>query len=88
MCVSQDGEFIASGGSYRYIYVFNAKTKEEVGCYPYHKSAILFMQFNAKGDRLVSTSTDNNVMIVNLENKTKKIIMSKIIFDLFYNFRA
>jgi len=33
---SQDGKFFASGDAYRYIYVFNSETKEEVGCYPYH----------------------------------------------------
>ena len=44
MCTSNDGKLVATGDNYRYIYVFNTESKEEVGCYPYHKSAIIFME--------------------------------------------
>ena len=77
MCCSNDGKLIASGDHYRYIYVFNAETKEEIGCFPNHKSAILYLAFSANGKLLVSTSTDNSVMVSDIEAKTKKVIMSK-----------
>ena len=35
---SKDGKLVASGDSYRYIYVFNCETKQEVACFPYHTS--------------------------------------------------
>lgn len=43
---SKDGRFVASGDSYRYIYVFNAETKEETHCFTYHTARILSLDFN------------------------------------------
>jgi len=46
MAQSKDGKLVASGDSYRYIYIFNAETKEEVNCFPYHTSKIIGLEFN------------------------------------------
>jgi hypothetical protein len=46
MKTSRDGKHVASGDTYRYIYVFNAETKEEVGCFTYHTAKIIHLDFN------------------------------------------
>lgn len=47
--VSRDGKLIATGDSYRYIYVFDTETKEEKAVFTYHSSKILEMNFNKEG---------------------------------------
>ena len=76
MSVSRDGKLVASGDTYRYIYVFNAETKEEVGCYPFHTAKINHLDFNKDATLLLTTSIDTNVGVVSLASKTKKIITS------------
>ena len=77
MAVSKLGKLVASGDGYRYIYVFNAETKEEVGCYAYHTSKIIHLEFNSDASMLVTSSLDLNVGIINIGAKTKKVISSK-----------
>lgn len=51
---SPDGRLVASGDAYRYIYVFNAETKEQVGCYAYHTARITGLQFNKDASLLLT----------------------------------
>ncbi len=74
MNVSKDGRFVASGDSYRYIYVFNAETKEETNCFAYHTSRILHLDFNQDSTLLLTASLDLNVGVANLVDKSKKVI--------------
>ena len=74
MKASKDGKLVASGDSYRYIYVFNAETKEEVGCYTYHTARVTSLDFNKDGTQLVTTSLDLSVGVAKLTEKTKKVI--------------
>jgi len=74
---SGDGKLVASGDNYRYIYVFNSETKEEVGCYPYHTSKIMHLDFSSDAKFLLTTSTDLNAGVIDIAAKTKKVIQSK-----------
>jgi WD40 repeat protein len=74
MANSQDGKLIASGDSYRYIYVFNTETKEEVGCFPYHTSKVIGLNFNRAGTLLLTVGLDLTVGVANLADKTKKVV--------------
>ena len=74
MAASSDGKFVASGDTYRYIYVFNSETKEEVGCFPYHTSRIIGLDFNKSSSLLLTVGLDLTVGIANLADKTKKVI--------------
>lgn len=46
MRASRDGKVVASGDVYRYIYVFNAESRVEVGCFAYHTTKITQLEFN------------------------------------------
>ena len=81
MAVSRDGKYVATGDTYRYIYVFNTETKAEVACFPYHTSQINHLEFNKDGTLLLTSSLDRNVGVADVTNKTKKIINSKSYFD-------
>jgi WD40 repeat protein len=74
MKTSRDGKLVASGDNYRYIYVFNAETKDEVGCFTYHTARIISLDFNHDSSALVTASLDLNVGVARLGDKTKKII--------------
>lgn len=74
MTSSKDGKLIASGDGYRYIYVFNAETKEEVGCFPYHAAKIIGLDFNKSSTHLLTVGLDLTVGVANLADKTKKVI--------------
>lgn len=75
MTVSKDGKLIASGDGYRYIYVFNTETKEETGCFAYHQSKILGLDFNQSSTHLLTTGLDLTVGVANLADKTKKLVL-------------
>jgi WD40 repeat protein len=72
--VSQDGKLIASGDSYRYIYVFDSETKQEVGCYPYHQAKIIGLDFSKDSSKLLTTGLDLTVGIADLATKSYKVI--------------
>lgn len=74
MTTSIDGTQVASGDAYRYIYVFKTDTKEESGCFAYHTSKIIGLNFNREGTLLLTAGLDLNVSVANLADKTKKII--------------
>jgi WD40 repeat protein len=76
MKTSRDGKLIASGDSYRYIYVFDTETRTEVGCYPYHSAKIIHLDFNKEGTLLLTASLDLGVGVANLSDKTKKVLHS------------
>jgi len=65
---------MATGDAYRYIYVFNAETRQETHCFTYHSAKIIELNFNNDATYLLTSSLDNNVGIANLSDKTKKII--------------
>lgn len=81
MTASKDGKLIATGDSYRYIYVFNVESKDEIACFPYHTSHINHLDFNGDGSLLLTSSLDRNVGVASIETKTKKIINSKSILN-------
>ena len=66
---SPDGQFIASGDSYRYIYVFNAQTKVEVGCYAYHTARISGLEFYKDNSLLLTMGLDLTVGDINMTTK-------------------
>lgn len=66
---SPDGQLVASGDSYRYIYVFNAQSKEEVGCYAYHTARITGLEFNKDNSLLLTMGLDLTVGVVNMATK-------------------
>lgn len=74
MKVSRDGKFVASGDSYRYIYIFNAETKEKVGCFTYHTAKIISLDFSKDSSLLLTASLDLSVGVANSNDKTKKVI--------------
>lgn len=74
MTTSVDGKLVASGDSYRYIYVFNSETKEEVGCFPYHSAKVLSLDFSRDSQLLLTTCADFNMGVANLSNKSKIVI--------------
>ena len=74
MKVSRDGRFVASGDTYRYIYVFNSETKEEVACFAYHTSRIIGLDFNSASTHLLTVGLDLTVGVANLADKTKKVV--------------
>ena len=82
MTVSRDGKLIASGDTYRYIYVFDTESKAEIGCYAYHTSKITHLNFSKDSTLLVTGAIDLNVGIVTLATKAKKIIESKSYYTL------
>jgi WD40 repeat protein len=71
---SVDGKLVASGDAYRYIYVFDAETKQEVGCYPYHQAKILGLDFNKDSTKLLTTGLDLTVGVVDLSTKSHKTV--------------
>lgn len=73
MTTSRDGKLVASGDAYRYIFVFDAETQQEVGCYPHHTSKVLHLNFSKDCAHLVTTGLDLSVGVVNLQDKTKKL---------------
>jgi WD40 repeat protein len=74
MKTSRDGNFVASGDAYRYIYVFNSETKAETGCFTYHAAKVTFLDFNHDSTLLVTAGLDLKVGVANLVDKTKKLI--------------
>jgi WD40 repeat protein len=74
MTTSRDGKLVATGDSYRYIYVFNADSKAEVNCFTYHTARITHLNFNKDGTLLLTASLDLGVGVAKLADKTKKII--------------
>lgn len=74
MASSKDGKMIASGDGYRYIYVFNTETKNEVACFAYHTSKIIGLDFNQAGTHLLTAGLDLTVGVANLADKTKKVV--------------
>jgi WD40 repeat protein len=74
MAASLDGKLVASGDSYRYIYVFNTETKEEVGCFPYHSAKVLSLNFSKDSQLLLTTCVDFNMGVANLATKAKILI--------------
>ena len=74
MTSSKDGKLVASGDSYRYIYVFNTETKEEVGCFAYHIAKIIGLDFNSSGTSLLTACLDRSVGIANLADKTNRVV--------------
>jgi WD40 repeat protein len=66
MTSSRDGTLIASGDAYRYIYVFNAETKEETACFPYHASKVIGLDFNPTNTLLLTSGLDLTVGVANL----------------------
>jgi len=78
MAASPGGQFIASGDNYRYIYVFNAETKEEVACFTHHTAKVTGLVFNPSSTLLATVSVDQNVGVANLTDKSKpRVIESK-----------
>lgn len=71
---SRDGSLVASGDTYRYIYVFNSESKAETGCFPYHASRIIGLDFNKANTHLLTVGLDLTVGVANLSDKTKKTI--------------
>ncbi len=71
---SKDGKLVASGDVYRYIYVFNAESREEVACFPYHSTKITQLEFNHDSTLLLTASLDNGVGVARLSDKTKKLM--------------
>ena len=74
MAISKDGKLVASGDAYRYIYVFNSDTKEEVGCFTYHTSKIIHLDFNHDSTKLLTAGLDLTVGVANIAEKTKKTV--------------
>lgn len=71
---SKDGKYVASGDSYRYIYVFNSESKEEAGCFTYHTARIISLDFNHDSTLLLTASLDLSAGVANLTDKSKKVI--------------
>ncbi|CDW71723.1 wd repeat-containing protein 1 [Stylonychia lemnae] len=74
MKASRDGQLVASGDSYRYIYVFSAETKAEVACFTYHTAKILTLDFNRDSSMLLTSSLDLGVGVARIAEKTKKVL--------------
>ena len=71
---SADGSLVASGDTYRYIYVFNAETKQEVGCFPYHTARITGLDFSADNAKLLTVGLDLTVGVADLTSKKEKTV--------------
>jgi WD40 repeat protein len=71
---SPDGKLVASGDVYRYIYVFDAETKLEVGCYAYHTARITGLEFYKDNSLLLTMGLDLTVGVVNLATKKQKTV--------------
>lgn len=74
LTTSKDGKLVASGDSYRYIYVFSAETQAEVGCFTYHTSKIVHLDFSKDCSLLLTAGLDLTVGVANLADKTKKTL--------------
>ena len=88
MTTSKDGKLVASGDTYRYIYVFNAESRDEIGCYTYHTSKITQLEFNKDSTLLLTASLDLGVGITKLADKSKKLMhrtnekeLTGVVFD-------
>ena len=66
---SPDGKLVASGDVYRYIYVFNAETKQEVGCYAYHTARITGLEFTQDNSSMLTMGLDLTVGMVDMATK-------------------
>ncbi len=65
-----NGKYFAAGGASTdgNIYVFNSATFEKVATLKHHTSFVNSLNFNANGTQLVSGSSDNDVVIWNMES--------------------
>lgn len=74
MTASRDGKYVASGDTYRYVYVFSTETKEEVACFPYHQARIIGLDFNPAATHLLTVGLDLTVGVGCIADKTKKLV--------------
>ena len=73
LAVTACGKHVASGDAYRYQYIWDSATRTMTGEHGFQKDKITSLRFNKDGTRLVSTSTDLSIGVVNLtDNSTKK----------------
>ena len=72
MAVSADGKKIASGDAYRYTYVFDAESHEEMGKFAFHPASLLNLAFSDDGDHLVTVATDMSFGYINLASGKHK----------------
>ena len=74
MTVSKDGKKIASGDAYRYTYVCDAESMQDIGHYAFHPASVMDLSFCHEGTHLATVATDMSFGLIDLETKTHKQI--------------
>ena len=71
---SPDGKIVASGDAYRYIFLFDAETKQELGSFGYHSARITGINFNKDSTKMITVGLDLVVGVLDIATKTTKTI--------------
>lgn len=73
LTVSEDGTKLATGDTYRYIYIFDLAERKEIGCQAYHLSKVNALTFNPQGTTLATVGNDLTLGTIDIAAKQKKV---------------
>jgi len=72
MAASADGKLIASGDSYRYTYVIDAESKEDVQSFAFQAATVWSLAFSPDGTHITIVSNDQSIGYGRIEDKKHK----------------